>query len=67
MPADMNERVELLEHHVLSLDRERPGLVMRVDRLEWFVKALIALVSLGVVWKVIDLAGQFIASSALRP
>jgi hypothetical protein len=64
---DMNERVELLERHVLNLDREQPGLVIRVDRLEWFVRALLALVSLGVVWKVVDVAGQFIASQALKP
>lgn len=49
MPSDMAERVETLERHVLGVDREQPGLLMRLDRLEWFVKALIFLGGLNVI------------------
>jgi len=64
MHEDMDERVRELERHVLSLDLDNPGLVVRVDRLEWFVKALIGLVSLGVGWKILDVFGQLIAKGA---
>lgn len=63
--TNLSDRIDVLEGHVASQDRDNPGLLMRVDRLEWFVKALIALTSLGVIWRAIDVVGQFLAGKAL--
>lgn len=54
MPHDMHERIERLEHHVLSLDKDEPGLVIRVDRLEMYARLLIVLASLGCAFQVLE-------------
>jgi hypothetical protein len=66
-PKDANERLELLEMHVMSQVKDNPGLLMRVDRLEQFTKLLIGLAALGVAWKVLDIVGQVIAKVAVHP
>ena len=63
-PGEPHERLEALEMHVTSQTKEAPGLLMRVDRLEQFVKLLVGLAALGVAWKVLDIFGQIITRSA---
>jgi hypothetical protein len=57
----MNERLEALEEEIFSVDKDRPGLVMRVDRLEWFTKTLVALASLGVAFQALEVLRAFLA------
>ncbi len=58
---ELDARLATIETHVMSQDRAAPGLLMRVDRLELFVKLLIALTGLGVLWKALDVIGQVLA------
>lgn len=66
-PTDPPGRIEALEMHVMSQTKESPGLLMRVDRLEQFVKLLVGLAALGVAWKVLDIFGQIITKTPGTP
>lgn len=61
-----SDRLDVLEAHVLGVEKDRPGLIMRVDRLEWFVKALVALAGFGVLFQVFDVVRVFLETQ-LRP
>ena len=66
MSTDIPERVEVLESHVLGQDREKPGVLMRLDRLENLLRLLAVLGGMGLAWKVLDVFGGFIATRALN-
>lgn len=67
MTEDLAERLDALETHVIGVSRENPGVLMRLDRLEWFVKLQVALVGMGLLWKIIDVFGSLIALRAGDP
>lgn len=60
MASDMSDRLETLERRVFGVDKDDPGLVMRVDRLEWFAKVLVALAGLGVIFQAMDIVRLFL-------
>lgn len=66
-PADEAGRLQALEMVVMGQQKDAPGLLMRVDRLEQFTKLLIGLAALGVAWKVLDIAAQVISRAATPP
>lgn len=60
-------RLRVIEEHVLSQDRDKPGALMRLDRLETIVKLGVAAAGIGLVWKVLDVLGTLIAVRAVGP
>jgi len=65
MSENLESRVEELMTAVLSQDRSNPGLLMRVTQLEWFVKALIGLAGMGILWKALDVVGSIVANQVI--
>ena len=60
-------RVETLETHVLGQDREKPGVLMRLDRLELLMKLGVTLAGMGLAWKILDVFGSLIAMRSVVP
>ena len=67
MPDDMDARVATLETHITGQDKDKPGVLMRLDRLELFVKLGVAAGGIGLAWKVLDVFGSLIALKATVP
>lgn len=63
---ELEVRLSMIEGHVMSQDRTKPGLLMRVDRLDLFVKLLVWLAAIGVLWRGLDVV-QSIFTAVLKP
>jgi hypothetical protein len=50
-------RVEVLEEQVQSVDPDRPGLMMRVDRWQLVAKLLIVAASIGLLDQLVKIIG----------
>lgn len=55
--VELEDRVVILEEHVSGVNKESPGLLMRMDRVEVVAKAMLALAALGFGAKLLDFLG----------
>jgi len=61
--SDLGDRVDALEVHVLGVDKENPGILMRLDRQEILIERMISLMryvlaggGLAAFWQVMEFA-----------
>jgi hypothetical protein len=60
-PDDLERDFQI---YVTSQDKTRPGLLMRVDRLELLAKLIIVGGGIGLLYKIVDVFGALIALKA---
>jgi hypothetical protein len=63
-PEEVEERVVILEDHVMSQVKDRPGLLMRMDRVELVAKIMLALAGMGVAWETLRIVAATLARHA---